>query len=1007
MKNLYANFFVMLGFVLAFTLKVSAQDMEITGKVTAAEDGSGLPGGNVIVVGTTTGTTTDINGAYKVKAASGSTLEFRFLGYTTERRTIETVTTVDVVMKEEVKALKEAVVIGYGSLSKKDVTGSIGTVTSKDFQAGQITSPDQLIQGKVAGVQITTGGGAPGGGAQVRIRGGASLYASNDPLYVIDGVPVDNGGLQGSPNPLSLINPNDIETFTVLKDASATAIYGSRASNGVILITTKKGAAGQKLTFNLSTQNSFGTIVKKVSVLSGDSIRAIVNRKGNDAQKRLLGSANTDWQKEVYQNAFTTDNNLSATGAVGKVPIRASLGWLRQQGLVKTDLMNRQTLGINLTPSLLEGDLKLAISLKGSRSTNEFANTGAIGAAIGYDPTQPVYDVDSNGVRSDRFHGYKEWRAGNGLELLAGRNPVGMLYNRKNESEAYRTINNINIDYALPFFRDLHAKLNLGIDYSHGSGAGWVDDSAATDYRQRGSRYQYKQEKINKVIEFYLNYSKELPALKSRVDVMAGTAYQGFRSTNYFFQRNTYRPYYSPDSVLVDTLPDDKPPVFPFDKPENRLASFFGRIIYSFNEKLILTLNLRADGSSRFAPNQRWGYFPAAALAYNLTQEPFMKSQNLLSQLKLRLGYGQTGQQDIGANYSYQSFFGFSTLTAQYQFGDQFYQMARPSAYDPNVKWETTVTYNGGLDFGILKDRITASVDLYYKKTSDLLNVVPTPAGANFGTTVLTNIGNVENRGVEVQINTIPVQTNDIRWDLGFNFTANDNKVTKLTAFKDSLDPGTPVGGISGGTGNTVQIYSVGYPVNSFFVFKQVYDENGKPKEGVFQDLNGDGILNQSDLYHYRQPAPRLFYGISTNLSYKKAFIGFVLRGSQGNYIYNNLESNNGTYQNVLAQSSSLANASSDVNNTQFNGVGKNSDYRLLSDYYIRDASFIRMDNISFGYDFGEIAKNFSVRATGTIQNVFVVTKYSGIDPEVTGGIDNAIYPRPRTYVLGLSFTFK
>lgn len=996
MKNMYANFFAMLGLLFGLSITSWAQELEISGKVTAAEDGSGLPGVNILIVGTKSGATTDINGDYKLKAISGTVLEFRFLGYTTERRTVGAELVINVAMKEEVKALKEAVVIGYGSLSKKDVTGSIGTVQSKDFQAGQITSPDQLIQGKVAGVQITSGGGSPGGGSQIRIRGGASLYASNDPLYVIDGVPVDNGGLAGSPNPLSLINPSDIETFTVLKDASATAIYGSRASNGVIIITTKRGVRGMAPTFNFTTQNSMGTVIGRVNVLTGDSVRAIVNRLGNDAQKKLLGTANTDWQKQIYQTALTTDNNLSFTGDIKGIPFRTSLGWLTQQGVVKTDLMHRQSLGINLTPTFFEGDLKVGLNLKGSRSANDFANTGAIGAAIGFDPTQPIYEVDSNGVRSDRFNGYREWRAGNSLDLLAGRNPVGLLYNRSNESAVYRTLGNVTLDYTLPFFRDLRANLNVGYDYQHGSGNVSVNDSAASNYFQKGVRSQYKQEKVNKLIEFYLNYSKNLPELNSRMEFMAGTAYQDFLTTNYSYQRNTFR---------GDTLPDDKPPVFPFDKPQNRLASFFGRLQYTFMEKLFLTVSLRADGSSRFAPKQRWGYFPSAALSYNLIQD--QSNEKILSLVKLRAGWGATGQQDIGSNYSYQSYFNLSSLTAQYQFGDRFYQMARPSAYDPNIKWETTTTYNGGIDFAFLQDRVSASVDLYFKKTDDLLNVVSTPAGANFGTTVLTNVGNVENRGVEIQINTIPVKTNDFQWNLGFNVTANDNKITKLTAIRDSLDPGTRVGGISGGTGNTIQIYSVGYPVNSFFVYKQVYDEKGKPIEGVFQDLNGDGILNQSDMYHYRQPAPRIFYGVSSNFTYKGAFLGFVIRGSEGNYVYNNVESNSGTYQAILAQSTNLSNASANVLDSRFTGVGQNADYRILSDYYIRKASFIRMDNLNFGYDFGNVTKGLGLKVSGTIQNVFLLTNYSGIDPEIPGGIDNTYYPRPRTFVLGLSLTVR
>jgi TonB-linked SusC/RagA family outer membrane protein len=1009
MKKQTAAIFI--AFIFSFAAGISGlyaqenkEKPEVTGRVTDAKDGSGLPGVNVILKGTTSGTITDIEGKYRIRAEEGAKLEFRFIGYTTENRIVKG-PVLDVALIEEGRTLKEAVVVGYGSLSKKDVTGAIGTVTSKDFQAGQITSPEQLIQGKVAGVQITSGGGAPGGGSQIRIRGGASLFASNDPLYVIDGVPVDNGGIAGSPNPLSLINPSDIETFTVLKDASATAIYGSRASNGVIIITTKKGTAGMKPMINFSSQYSIGVIAQKAEVLSADSIRAIVNRRGSEAQKKLLGKASTDWQDQIFQAAATVDHNLNFTGAWKNMPYRISAGWLSQEGILKTDLMQRQTLGVNLNPTFLDGNLKIGFSFKGSRSANNFANGGAIGSAIGFDPTQPVFNVDSNGVRSDRFGGYFEWRAGNGLDQLSGRNPVSLLYGRSNQSEVFRGIGNVTIDYNLPFVKGLRANLNVGVDAARGSGKVIVNDSTASDWVVKGNRSQYLQEKMNNLLEFYLSYDKELPSLKSRFNLMAGTAFQDFWSKNYSFQRNTFRPFIS-EGILVDTLPGDKPPVFPYDIPQNRLASFYGRLNYSFMEKINFTFSLRQDGSSRFAPKTRWGLFPSAALSYRLSEEPFMKKLPGLSLVKLRAGWGETGQQDIGSNYSYQSFFNISSLTAQYQFGDRFFQMARPSAYEPNIRWESTVTYNAGLDLGFLDDRITASVDLYLKKTNDLLNLISTPAGANFGTNVITNVGNVENRGIEIQVNTIPVKTRDFQWELGFNITSNANKITKLTAVRDSLDPGTRVGGISGGTGNTIQIFSVGYPVNSFYVFKQVY-ENGRPVEGVFEDLNGDGLVNQSDLYRYKQPSPTVFYGISTQMSYRNAFLGFVIRGATGNYLYNNVASNSGTYQSILAQTTNLSNASADVIESGFTGVGKNADYRLLSDYYVRDASFIRMDNINFGYDFGKVYNDkIALKLTGTIQNVFLITPYKGLDPEIPGGIDNTIYPRPRTFVLGLNLSF-
>lgn len=976
---------------------LSAQDLEVSGKVTDAKDGSGLPGVNVLVVGGTTGTSTDINGNFKLKASTGAVLEFRFLGYTTERRTVSGSGSIEVSMKEEVKNLKEAVVIGYGTVNKKDLTGSITNVTSKDFQTGVISSPEQLIAGKAPGVQITSNSGAPGSSSTIRIRGGASLTASNDPLIVIDGVPVDNGGIAGSPNALSLINPNDIESFTVLKDAAATAIYGSRASNGVIIITTKKSAKGQKPAFSVSSNNSLSVIARQVEVLSADEFRKVVNEFGSEDQKKLLGNASTDWQKQIFRPAFSSDNSISYGGDLNGMPIRISGGFFNQQGILKRDVMDRQTLGVNVNPTLLDGSLKLDVSLKGSRSSNMFANGGAIGAAITFDPTQPVFNESPNG----RYGNYFEWLSGDGRpNTNAGRNPLGLLYQRENRSEVFRGIGNIKAEYAMPFLPDLKATVNFGFDRAEGSGREWVSDSAAVEYYNKGLRNRYRQQKNNEVVEAYLNYGKDLTSINSRIDLMAGGSYQNFAEKNFFYRRLTYR---------SDTLPQFKAPLFPFDIPQNRLASFFGRAIYTYKAKYFLQGTLRYDGSSRFAPENRWGLFPSVAASYRLTEESFMKDQTVLSNLKIRASWGVTGQQDVGANYSYQSYFNISNNNATYPFGDIYWNMARPGAYDPNRRWESTTTYNAGIDFGFLSDRFYGSIDVYQKFTKDLLNSVPTAAGSNFGDNVISNVGSMENKGIEVALNGAVIQTERVRLDLGINGTYNVNKITRLNTNEDPNYPGVPTGGISGGIGNTIQIQSVGYPINSFFVYKQVYDANGKPVEGVFEDLNGDGKLNEQDRYRFKRAAPLAFYGFNANLSVDKFFVGFVIRANTGNYVYNNVYSNNGARLNMLAQQSALSNASINYLETGFTGASLygNDDKRLLSDYYVTDASFVRMDNLNFGYNLGNsLFKDVNLAITGNIQNVFVLTKYKGIDPELSGGIDNNFYPRPRVFVLGVRATF-
>lgn len=1007
MKNLYAKIFAMLAMVLAIATGATAQDVTVTGKITDSKDGSGLPGVNILLTGTTQGAISDIDGNYKIKAQAGAKLEFRFLGYTTEFRVVGNSDVINVSMTEEVKNLKEAVVIGYGQVRKKDLTGSLVSVSSKDFQTGTNVTPEALIAGKVAGVQITNNGGAPGSGSTIRIRGGASLNASNDPLIIIDGVPVESGSVSGSANALNMINPNDIASFTVLKDASATAIYGSRASNGVIIITTKKGNVNQvRPTINLSSSYAVAEPTRYVDVLSGSEFRDIVKKYGTPAQRSLIdtnSTTSTDWQREIFRTAITNDNNLSASGNIKfkegyNLPFRVSGGYLNQQGILKRDEMKRYTAGINLSPVFLDGDLKVDINAKYAQTRNFYANRGAIGSAVVFDPTKPVFNQDTN--TNDLYGGYYEWLDGQDRPLgLAPKNPVALLNSRQDESTVNRLIGNVKFDYAFPFLKDLRANLNLGIDKSRGKGSVRVDSIYASDFFRKGINNTYLQEKENNLLEFYLSYNKELPSIKSRFDVVGGYAYQFFKTTSY---------NYADFRFNGDTVPNSKP-VFPLDIQENGLISYYGRLNYVFDEKYLITGTLRTDGSSRFAEDVRWGLFPSVAAAWTMTEEKFLKGIKGLDLIKIRVGYGVTGQQDIGANYSYLPIYRLTNAAGQYQFGDNFYFGYRPNAYDARIRWEQTATYNAAVDFGLFGDRVSGSVDFYTKETTNLLNTIPTPAGANFSDQVLTNVGSIENKGVEILINTIPYKTADLTWNFGVNVTFNQNKVTKLTAVADTGYLGIFTGGISGGVGSTVQIHSVGHPTNSFLVYRQVY-KDGKPVEGQFEDLNGDGRINEKDQYFYKQPAPTMFYGINTSVQYKKLVVGLVLRGSYGNYVYDNIASDKGNLNYAFLQPTFLSNISSNYNETQFTGKpvgGASTDQVRLSDHYVRNAAFLRFDNISVAYDFGDIIpKKLSLVANLNVQNAFVITKYKGIDPEIFGGIDNNFYPRPRVFTLGLTANF-
>jgi TonB-linked SusC/RagA family outer membrane protein len=983
--------------LLALLTQISFAQNVVTGRVTDSKDGGPVGGATISVKGSKTGTKTQADGSFSISIpASASTLVVTCVGYAPQEVPVAGKSSVAVSLTITNTTMNEVVVTGYGTTRRKDLTGSVTLITSKDFQKGAITTPEQLISGKVAGVSIISNGGAPGSGSTIRIRGGSSLNASNDPLIVIDGVPIENAGIAGVANALALINPNDIESFNILKDASATAIYGSRASNGVIIIVTKKGKSG-KPQFNFNTQLSVSEVYKVAPVLSPQQFRDYVNAHGTAAQIALMGNASTDWQKEIFHTALSTDNNLSVAGAVPHMPYRISAGYLKQNGILKTGSLDRLSGSINLSPRLLKDHLKIDINLKGVHSTSRFADEGAIGAAANFDPTQPVMDPN----KSTRYGGYFEWRDNTnarGLLALAPKNPVGLLEQKQDNSNVSRSIGNIQFDYKLPFMPSLRANLNLGYDVSTGKGTVLINDSAASTYkrsddlRHGGVNNQYKSKKSNTLLEFYLSYAHEFNKIRSHFDIMGGYSYQDFKTTITNF------PDYAFDKYVIKT------PTFPFDVPENRLISYFGRTNFTMSNKYLLTASLRRDGSSRFSPNNRWGWFPSGAFAWKLKDENFLRYSKTISELKFRIGYGITGQQDGIGNYDYYAFYSVSNAQAQYQFGSTFYNAYRPSGYYSNRKWEETATSNAGLDFGFLNNRITGSLDFYHKKTKDLLNLVSQPAGTNFSNQIIANVGNMRNNGIEFTINTGIIARRDLTWDFSYNITYNNNRITNLTLINDPSYPGNKYGGISGGVNSSILINSVGFPRGSFYVYKQVYDASGKPVDNAIVDLNGDGTINQSDLYRYKSPDPRYLMGASSNFTYKNWNGGFVARASLKNYMYNNIASSTGTDRNIRNPLNFLANGSTDILRSGFSG---NGDKYLLSDYYVENASFFRMDNIYVGYNFGKVMRGVTnLRVNANVQNVFIVTKYRGVDPEISGGIDNNFYPRPRIYVVGVSLDF-
>ena len=962
-----------------------AQTRTIKGEVTDAQNGEALIGATVIVEGEKGGTVTDFDGNFSLQVSSSAKkIKVSYIGYIDKVLSISD--NMKVKLESDSKALADVVVIGYGTARKSDLTGSVATVKSKDFNKGLVSSPEQLINGKVSGVQIMSNSGSASAGSTIRVRGGASLNASNDPLIVLDGVPLEQGGISGnSSNFLSMINPSDIESMTVLKDASSTAIYGSRASNGVIIITTKKGQQGA-VKVNFNTTNSLQTRAQMVDMLSRDEFVNVINQFGTDNQKSLLGTANTDWNDEVYRTAFGTDNNLSVSGSIDKwLPFRVSVGYYNQSGLVRKDNVERWTGNVVLTPSFFQDHLKLTINAKGTLNNNSFNNGGAVWAAATFNPTIPVYSGN------DKYGGYNEALDADGVPVNAGvRNPRGLVDLYDSKSKVSRFIGSMDVDYKVHFLPDLKLHATVGADYAKGDGTVYVPAYAAQSYNKDeslgGSDYKYgPQKNENRLLTLYANYAKYFEDIKSNVDLTAGYDYQYWKSTT---------PLYYTKSAAGTNLSTVKASDY-----RHVMLSYYGRINYSFDGKYLLTATVRRDASSRFSKDTRWGTFPSVALGWTLTEEPWLKNQKVLSNLKLRASYGVTGQQEGIGNYNYLPVYTYSVTGAEAFINGQYINTYRPEAYVSDLKWETTTSWNFGLDFGFLDGRIGGAIDFYTRKTKDLLASVPTAAGTNFSKTILTNVGNVDSKGIEVSLNATPIQTKDWEWNLSYNFTWQNMKVKNLSLIKGGSQTNVKVGPSI--DAYQFQVLSEGYEPYMFYVYHQLYDsKTGKPIEGAYADLNNDGEINESDLYRYHSPAPKYIMGLSTSLRYKQLTLGMSFRANIDNYVYNGMGMSTGAWETVSYNNSQLNNL-----NTSFLKTGfKTRQY--LSDYYVENASFLKLDNLSLSYNVGKINKWASLTVSAMVQNVFTITGYSGTDPEVPNGMDNSFYPRPRTYSVSLGLQF-
>ena len=1007
--------------VLCLSFPALAQKITVSGTV-VDPTGEPLIGASVLAQGTTVGVATDFDGNYRLEVDANGSIVVSYVGYNTQTIAVNGQTTINVTLQENTVMLQEVVAIGYGVVKKSDATGSVAMVKPDDIEAGLATSAQDLLVGAAPGVVVTTDGGNPTGGAAIRIRGGASLSASNDPLIVLDGVPLSDQGY-GGVNPLTMISPDNIESMTVLKDASATAIYGSRASNGVIIVTTKKGQAG-KPQVNFSANMHVNTVAKTWDVLNGDEFfRMVVTEIGTESALAQLGDANTDWQKEVLNTTISHDYSLSVGGTAGILPYRVSASYTNSNGILLTSRMDRTTVGVNLTPKFFDGKLAVSANVKGTYIKNRQADTGAVGTALSYNPTLPVYTDYAMATEGKTiFNGYTTLTDSQGKPMdNSPNNPVAMLKEINNTAEVLRSSGNLQIDYALHFLPELHLNLNLGYDVSKNNTESVMNQNSPQSWRGNykdgaGTLYDHYELQRNTMLNFYANYRKEFDAIKSNLDAMVGYEwqqmdYQGnslttFNTLGYvsdwasIYQGGKY-------SLTEDPATEAHLGHSYNDAPRNywrgrlNLISFFGRINYSFDDTYLLTFTLRDDGTSRFSKENRWGLFPALALGWKIINMPFMENaQDVMNDFKLRLGWGITGQQAVGGYYPYIPIYAQSSTAGNVNYPspdgkDQAWiNPLYPKAYNENIKWEETTTWNAGFDFGFLNNRITAAVDYYYRQSKDLLSEVDVPAGTATTNRLVQNFGSLENQGVEFNITARPIVKKDLTWTINYNVAYNQNKITKLN------NDGTmvKVGGISGGTGNTVQAHMVGYPASSFLLYEQVYDANGMPIEGEYVDQNGDGTINGDDLRLRYSKDPKVTMTFGTTLNWKNWDFGVNMRANLGNYVYNNVMSTNTNVAGVFKNSnlSNLVNSDVYFQSEQY-----------LSDYWLENGSFLRCDNITLGYTWSELCKNFSrLRLYGAVQNPFIITKYSGLDPEVASGVDNNVYPRSFTFTLGLVATF-
>lgn len=990
MKNVFCRAVIFLTtaacLLLSSQVSLAQENPKVTDKTVSGTvlDDSGYPaiGVTALIKGTSTGTSTDIDGHYKLVVPSDATIVFSCMGFVTKEIPVNGRSVIDVQLKADTEVLADAVVIGYGTTSKKDLTGSVATMKAKDFNAGLISTPEQLINGKVSGVQIMSSSGSPTAGSTIRIRGGASLNASNDPLIVLDGVPLEIGGIAGNDgNFMSLINPSDIESMTVLKDASSTAIYGSRASNGVIIITTKKGAS-EKIRVNLTSTQSVQWKSKLADMLSYDDFVNVAQSLGTD-YSQYLGAEHTDWNAQIFQPAFGTDNNLSVSGQAAKwLPFRTSVGYYNQDGILKTDNAQRVSGNINLTPSFFHDYLKFNISVKGAYNRNRFANGSAIWNAATFNPTVPVYSGN------DTLGGYYEIIGSEGKpDNVAVKNPLGLLMQTESTSDVYRIVGNIDADYKMHFLPELKLHLTGGYDYASGKGRSFTPETAASSYDTKGFLNEYGPAiKHNRLFTAYLNYNKEIEAIKSHVDATVGYDYQYWKAT--YPAGDNY-------NAAGESLNQK------WNATDNRhvLLSYYARLNWSFDSRYLLTATVRRDGTSRFSKNTRWGTFPSVALAWRISKEPFLRNVEAVNDLKLRASYGVTGQQDGIGNYNYLPTYWAGTSNGQYIGSDgQYVNTFLPSAYVSDLKWETTKSFNVGLDWAFLDNRISGSVDWYSRRTEDLIATVPAPAGTNFSKMITTNVGNVASSGVETSFNFVPVKTRNWTWNIGLNATWQKVEVTNLTLVDNGEVTKTLTGPMV--DNKYVQVMTEGQTPYSFFVYKQLYGEDGRPIEGAYADLNGDGVININDRYCYHSPAPDWILGFNTSVSWKKLSVSATFRANIGNYVYNAMAVNTGATETMKYSAPQLNNLSASYLKTGF------ATRQFWSDYYVENSSFLKMDNLTVSYDFGRLANKVGLQLSMMMQNVFTLTKYTGVDPEISNGFDSSFYPRPRIVSISLGLNF-